>query len=168
MTLPQREVQEKELAVIRDFESRILTLQDEETTKRVTLTTGQSESLARLSRSFRQFVRAVGGEELDRTSEQDANKAEDFEPWSASYGADWALERESELARLEKENDELKRMLALHIGVLRSGGEPPKPSTLSSGLPQAGKASGDAQRSTQQPHDVPYGQSPYGTFKAPT
>lgn len=131
----------------------------------MTLTTGQSESLARLSRSFRQFVRAVGGEEPDRTSAEDANKAEDFEPWVPTDGADWALERESELARLERENEELKRMLGLHVGALRSAGDPPKPSTPGSGLLKAGNLVGEANRSSTQPNDIQYG--PYGTFKAP-
>lgn len=135
------------MAVIRNFESRILSLQDEETTKRVTITTAQSESLARLSRSFRQFVRAVGGEDGDRPSAEETNKAEDFEPWSLTSGADWALERESELARLEKENDELRRMIALHAGGVRSVdtsvGEPGRPiSSHDSGLLASGNGTG--------------------------
>jgi hypothetical protein len=111
----QREVQERELAVIREFESRILSLQDEDSAKRLAASTAQSESLARLSRSFRQFMRSVGGEEVDRPS-SDSPKTEDFESWSvASSSAELALERDCELARLEKENEELRRMLGMDM-----------------------------------------------------
>ena len=103
------------MAVIRDFESRILSLQDEDSTKRLIASTAQSESLARLSRSFRQFMRSVGGEDADRTSTNHSPKS-DFESWSTvSSNAEWALERDCELARLEKENEELRKMLGVEV-----------------------------------------------------
>jgi len=105
-----RVVQEKELSLIRSFESRILALQDEDSKARLAVSTGQSESLARLSRSFRQFIRASGGEDADR---QPPEQPEDFDAWSPNPDADWALEREIELARLERENMELRRMLGV-------------------------------------------------------
>jgi hypothetical protein len=111
----QREVQEKELSLIRDFESRILSLQDEDSTKRLIATTTQSESLARLSRAFRQFMRSVAGEDSDRTLSSGANASEDFEPWSPSSSTDWSLERDCELSRLERENEELRRMLGVEV-----------------------------------------------------
>lgn len=111
----QREVQERELAVIREFESRILSLQDEDSAKRLAASTAQSESLARLSRSFRQLMRTVGGEEADRPSSDDSPKTEDFESWSVASSAELALERDCELARLEKENEELRRMLGVDM-----------------------------------------------------
>lgn len=107
----QREVQEKELSLIRDFESNILSLQDEDSTKRLIASTSQTESLARLSRTFRQFMRSVAGEDVDKISSNATDQTEVFEPWSASSGTDWALERECELSRLERENEELRRML---------------------------------------------------------
>jgi hypothetical protein len=110
-----REVQEKELTLIRDFESRILSFQDEDSTKQLIASTSQSESLARLSRSFRQFMRSVGGEDADKNLPNGANQMEDFEAWSASSGTDWALERECELSRLERENEELRRMLGADV-----------------------------------------------------
>lgn len=117
----QRDVQENELAIIREFESRILTLQDQDSTKRLIASTAQSESLARLSRSFRQFMRSVGGEDADRSSSDDNPKSEDLESWSAaSSSAEWALERDCELARLEKENEELRRMVGAEFGDSRT------------------------------------------------
>jgi len=144
-----REVQENELAVIRDFESRILSLQDEDSTKRLIASTAQSESLARLSRSFRQFMRSVGGEGPDRPSSDDSPKTEDIESWSvASTGAQWALERDCELARLERENEELRRMIGLEVkdSHVEKKKEPPRPvpshnnRTLGTALRRAGSA----------------------------
>ncbi|KIM89386.1 hypothetical protein PILCRDRAFT_813313 [Piloderma croceum F 1598] len=145
-----REVQERELAVIREFESRILSLQDEDSAKRLAASTAQSESLARLSRSFRQFMRSVGGEEVDRPSPDDSPKTEDFESWSvASSSAELALERDCELARLEKENEELRRMLGMNMRDSRAqssnANEPPTvPShdnrTVGTTLARAGSA----------------------------
>lgn len=117
------------MAVIRDFESRILSLQDEDSTKRLITSTAQSESLARLSRSFRQFMRSVGGEDADRPPTND-NPKSDFESWStASSNAEWALERDCELARLERENEELRRMLGVEVRNSvegRNANEPPR------------------------------------------
>jgi hypothetical protein len=110
-----REVQEKELSLIRDFESRILSLHDEDSTKRLIASTAQSESLARLSRTFRQFIRSVGGEDLDRIQPNGTNAPEDLEPWSPGSSSDWSLERDCELSRLERENEELRRMLGAEI-----------------------------------------------------
>jgi len=56
----QREVQENELAVIRDFESRILSLQDEDSTKRIIASTAQSESLARLTTALKEKTSSHG------------------------------------------------------------------------------------------------------------
>ena len=122
------------MAVIRDFESRILSLQDEDSTKRLIASTAQSESLARLSRSFRQFMRSVGGEEANRPSSDDSPRTEDFESWStASTGAQWALERDCELARLERENETLRRMIGVEVEdshvEKKNAKEPPRPPT---------------------------------------
>ena len=80
-----------------------------------------SESLARLSHVLRQFLRSLGGEDPEQKS---ANE-EDREPWNATAAAQHALERECELARLEKENEELKQML----GVVGYDGRRPEPET---------------------------------------
>jgi hypothetical protein len=73
--------------------------------------TAISESLARLSHVLRQFLRNLGGEDPEQLY---ANASEeDREPWNASAAAQHALERETELARLEKENEDLRQMLGL-------------------------------------------------------
>jgi hypothetical protein len=61
-------------------------------------------------------MRSVGGEEADRSSPDDSPKTENFESWSvASSSAELALERDCELARLEKENEELRRMFGMDM-----------------------------------------------------
>lgn len=137
MSFLQREVQEKELSLVRDFESQILSLQDEDSTKRLIATTAQSESLARLSRSFRQFMRSVGGEDPDKTLSNSVNTSEDFEPWSPDSKTDWALERDCELSRLERENEELRRLLNVEVrephAESNTASELTRPSTAISG-----------------------------------
>jgi hypothetical protein len=72
-------------------------------------------------------MRSVGGENADRPSSDDSPKPEDFESWSAaSNSAEWALERDCELARLEKENEELRRIAGAEV---RNSHEPSRPPT---------------------------------------
>lgn len=104
------------MKLIKDFESRILELQDDDTSKRLMATTAQSESLARLSRLVRQFMRIIGGEDTDcPPSSENGKRIEDFEPLTVPSSAELALERECELARLELENEELRRMLGAQV-----------------------------------------------------
>lgn len=104
------------MKLIKDFESRILELQDDDTSKRLMATTAQSESLARLSRLVRQFMRIIGGEDTDcPPSGENGKRIEDFEPYTVPSSAELALERECELARLELENEELRRMLGAQV-----------------------------------------------------
>jgi hypothetical protein len=80
-----------------------------------------SESLARLSHVLRQFLRTLGGEDGEQRC---ANASEeDREPWTTSAAAQHALERECELARLEKENEELRQM----VGLVGYDGTRPEP-----------------------------------------
>jgi hypothetical protein len=71
-----------------------------------------SESLARLSHALRQLIPIFEGEDQEKPKTLDLE--EDREPWAATAAAQhWhALERESELARLQKENKELKWMVS--------------------------------------------------------
>ena len=105
--LYKRDVQERELSLIRDYESKLLDREEENATQELDSSTALSESLARLSNVLRQYLRSLGGEEAERV----INSDEDREPWSSMAAAQYALERECELARLEKENEELRMML---------------------------------------------------------
>ena len=65
----------------------------------------------RISHLLRQYLRSFQGEDTDLP--RPPSVEENREPWTISTASDQALEREIELARLEKENEELRRMLGL-------------------------------------------------------
>ena len=69
-----------------------------------------SSSISTLGKNLRRALRALDGE--------DAPESGDERDEMALLGAsEWALDRECELARLEKENAELRRMLGLEVEV---------------------------------------------------
>ncbi|KAJ6584871.1 hypothetical protein B0H19DRAFT_399204 [Mycena capillaripes] len=126
-----KDVQERELALSREYESQLLARQEDSDSHDLESSTTVYESLGRISHVLRQLLRAQGGEppEPSPTASPEVDPlqplhVEDREPWTtlaarepwtapAVTGADHALEREIELARLEKENEELRRMLGI-------------------------------------------------------
>jgi hypothetical protein len=97
---------------------KLLDREEENAAQELSSSTSLSESLARLSHALRQLIRIFEGEDQEQPTMLDPE--EDREPWTATAAAQHALERECELARLQKENKELKWMLDM-IGY--SGGE---------------------------------------------
>lgn len=77
-----------------------------------------------MSHLLRQILRSQNGEDAEDPVTR-ADDEENREPWTVAAAADYALERDIELARLEKENEELKRL----AGLL-----PPQPRKESSGV----------------------------------
>ncbi|KAJ7505438.1 hypothetical protein B0H11DRAFT_2154251 [Mycena galericulata] len=120
-------VQERELALSREYESQLLARQEDSDSHDLGSSTTVYESLGRISHVLRQLLRAQGGEppepeptaspEVDLTVEarEPWTTLAAREPWAAPSvtGADHALEREIELARLEKENEELRILLGV-------------------------------------------------------
>ncbi|TFK27996.1 hypothetical protein FA15DRAFT_665752 [Coprinopsis marcescibilis] len=107
-----QDVQERELSLIREFEEKLLAREEENTSSELQANSAISTAAARLAYILRQLLRAQNGEDVDPPPSP-ANEAEEREPWTAAQAADHALGREIELARLEKENEELRRMLGL-------------------------------------------------------
>ena len=107
----QQHIQERELSLIRDFEMRLLAREEENANAELQTNIIVSDAVSRISNLLRQLLRAQGGEEAD--SQVPADEAEEREPWTLGQAAEQALEREIELARLEKENEELRRMLGM-------------------------------------------------------
>ncbi|KAH7873163.1 uncharacterized protein C8R40DRAFT_1050515 [Lentinula edodes] len=115
-------VQENELSLIRHYESHLLQLEEENSSRELEASTRISESISRLSELLRNCLREVGGErtrlstyddhENDSETEEDPDLLE-REPWQSTDAthAEWALEREIELARLERENEELRNLI---------------------------------------------------------
>ena len=106
-------VQERELSLIRDYETKLLARQEEDAAHDLSSSTAVSESLGRISNLLRQFLRTLGGEDIDPQAMHGGDEDEDRDPWDSVSAAEYALEREIELARLEKENEELQRMMGL-------------------------------------------------------
>ncbi|KAJ7254344.1 hypothetical protein B0H12DRAFT_1017084 [Mycena haematopus] len=161
-----KDVQERELALSRDYESQLLARQEECDTQDLGSSTMVYESLGRISHVLRQLLRAQGGElpesppttppEADALAPLQTEERELMrtlaarEPWAtpAVTGADHALEREIELARLEKENEELRRMLGIT--------PPPTYSTRPGGEEMGNYASYSPLHAGRQPHPRPF------------
>ncbi|KAF7791408.1 hypothetical protein EIP86_002424 [Pleurotus ostreatoroseus] len=186
------EVQQRELAIMREYERKILLRETEELSKQLDRDTAFSTSLGRVGRLLRALMRMIGGEdslsmppttmtpsengvastsslllphqhiinaleleqehesesypdheaetETDATAESSSQapsegaesrvvawqQAQDRETQLAA--AEWALERECELARLELENRLLRQLVAEHEGVVTA--------TSGSGVPK--------------------------------
>ncbi|KAF5369529.1 hypothetical protein D9758_002579 [Tetrapyrgos nigripes] len=141
-----KDVQERELSLVREYETKLLEMEERNATRELAASTTLSESLSKMSQLLRQCLRGQGGEQLrdleesrrrrkhnasesqsqsqaegeGQAEKEDAlEELEEFvherEPWTASdvTQAEWALEREIELARLERENEELRRLVGL-------------------------------------------------------
>ncbi|KAJ7147545.1 hypothetical protein C8R43DRAFT_1237330 [Mycena crocata] len=123
-----KDVQERELALSREYESQLLARQEDSESNDLGSSTMIYQALGRISHVLRQLIRAQNGEppepEPTATPEVELTTVEDREPWTTLAArepwtaptvtaADHALEREIELARLEKENEELRRMLGI-------------------------------------------------------
>ncbi|KAG5341616.1 hypothetical protein C0989_008595 [Termitomyces sp. Mn162] len=112
LTNLKKDVQERELSLIREYETKILARQDDYVTQDLASAVTFSQSLARISRLLRQFLRSLNGEDLDLPIPRQ-NGEDHRESWTTTAASEYALERETELTRLEIENEELRRMLGL-------------------------------------------------------
>ncbi|KAH9480510.1 hypothetical protein JR316_0007110 [Psilocybe cubensis] len=105
-------VQERELSLIREYEAKLLAREEENAESSLDSSTAISNSLVRLSHLLRQVLRSQNGEDADSPVTR-TDDVEDREPWTAAAASEYALERDIELARLEKENEELRRLMGL-------------------------------------------------------
>lgn len=101
----------KEMQITRYYEQLLAAKEDLYAKRRLTSETNQSETLAKVSNLLRKALRSSNGE---RVSEEEDGKTGEGRGYNAIAPAeDWALEREIELSRLEKENAELRLLLRL-------------------------------------------------------
>lgn len=114
----QRDVQEHELALIREYEARLLAKESENLLRVLSSTTAESISLGRISATLRSLLRVLNGEDVPSPTCQslppENNNSDEFD-FGQREDDDWALERECELARLERENAVLRRLLGLDV-----------------------------------------------------
>ncbi|KAH9002806.1 hypothetical protein EDB86DRAFT_215867 [Lactarius hatsudake] len=139
------DVQCQELTRIREYESRILEREAEAQLAQLSAQTAFSASLTRVSTLLRSAFRALNGEGGD--GDPDA--------------ADWALERECELARLEHENAVLRMLLGV------PGAEEETHMRLALPPPEDGRRSAmSAVRESSGVRGGPKGTvGPFGTYK---
>lgn len=122
-------MQEHELALIRDYESKLLAKESENLLRALSASTAESASLSRISSTLRSLMRVLNGEEPSgsvssptfQTAKDTGSTMEEFD-FGDKEEDDWALERECELARLERENAVLRRMLGLEVREREYGG----------------------------------------------
>ncbi|TFY58910.1 hypothetical protein EVG20_g7979 [Dentipellis fragilis] len=163
------EVQQQELSLVREYETKIIARETEQQTQQLEASTAFSSSLSRLSNHLRLTMRSLNGEDV---TELPPSAAEDYEAdeWDAVAAADWALERECELARLEKENEVLRRLLGQPV----EDGRPSVDERQSIG-PAAGTGMGPGEDGRQSVLPATRGQralggpkgtvGPFGTYK---
>ncbi|KAF8555739.1 hypothetical protein OG21DRAFT_822826 [Imleria badia] len=115
-----RDVQEHELALIREYEARLLAKESENLLRILSSTIAESISLGRISAALRSLLRVLNGEDVVSPSssspppETDNAASGDF-GFGEKEDDDLALERECELSRLERENAVLRRLLGLEV-----------------------------------------------------
>ncbi|KAF8308557.1 hypothetical protein DL93DRAFT_2086747 [Clavulina sp. PMI_390] len=131
--------QQHELDLTRHYESLLLARDSNTVNQDLLLSSNQSESLARLAHYLRMTIRSLAGEDPETTEDSGValtsllNPSSSPDPSSSSQpplvpaegyreggysgsplqSEDWALEREIEITRLERENEELRRLLSI-------------------------------------------------------
>jgi hypothetical protein len=96
--------------LIRKYEAALLAKEAEQLMEDLDANMAFSSSVSTLGKNLRKALRALDGEDTQETGEE----RDDMTVLAAS---EWALDRECELARLEKENVELRRMLGFGVEV---------------------------------------------------
>ena len=169
-------MQEHELTLIREYEARLLAKESENLRRILSSTITESISLGRISTALRSLFRVVNGEDVPSPPsaspppEADGSRSGEFD-FGEKGEDDWALERECELSRLERENAVLRRLLGLDVH---------EPEYLASGrIGSGGVNSADQQRPSiprqtegtvqkKMLGGAPGTVGPYGTYKRST
>ncbi|KAJ7597303.1 hypothetical protein C8J56DRAFT_919714 [Mycena floridula] len=129
--------QQHELTLTRHYEALLLARESQGVSSDLTFSTNTSHSLQRLCVHLRNLLRSMAGESPSPDIDPDyevynpyVDPAELFalidalnEGYPGSEGReDWAIERESEISRLERENQELRTMLGIDNDSLAASG----------------------------------------------
>jgi len=146
------EVQERELNLTREYESALIAKETEVMSEDLNSNMALSASFSRLGQNLRKTMRALNGEE--------SPDGEDGGDLAAVMAADWALERESELARLERENAELRRMVGIEVN-----SSSPVVEHQKYAAPEVSKAFASLQNQPKILGGAPGTVGPYGAFK---
>jgi len=159
--------------LIRKYEAALLAKEAEQLTEELDANMAFSSSISTLGRNLRKALRAIDGEETPESGD-------DRDDMATLAASEWALDRECELARLEKENAELRRMLGLEVEVEQTSISLSNLSTTGSASEQSGQGQrsqiGDGTKPLTTPTGpgkgpqkilggMPGSVGPFGTFK---
>ena len=148
----QHETQEQELELIRKYEAALLTKEAEQLTEDLDTSMVFSSSISTLGKNLRKALRALDGEDT-------AESGDERDDVGTVTSGERALDRECELARLQKENAELKRMLGLEVEVEQTSVSLPDLSTAG--------GSGTEQSEHDQRSQIGEGSKPLTTLAGP-
>ncbi|TDL17834.1 hypothetical protein BD410DRAFT_793870 [Rickenella mellea] len=124
------DVQLRELSIARHYEAQLLARESRSMEDQLSANSALSVIVARVSQRLRKVIRSMNGETPSSGTTPASLLLTDVdggdfsvggagggerepEVWGATEDSDWALERECELERLAKENEELRRMIGL-------------------------------------------------------
>ncbi|KAF9245731.1 hypothetical protein BU15DRAFT_40898 [Melanogaster broomeanus] len=123
--------QQHELTLTRHYEGLLLACDTQHQFDDLATETQTAISLQRLAQNLRALYRSMTGEDSG-SSEENLDDDTPFDVQSLidaldndatlHFREDWALERESEIARLEKENEELRKVLGIDPATLAEKG----------------------------------------------
>lgn len=132
----QLAAQKHELTLTRHYEALLLSRDTQNLDDGLLTNTILSESLQRLAFYLRGLLKSMVGENSD-TDHDGASLLEALDERTGYLGAegsqDWALERECEISRLEKENEELRRLLGIDDANMAALGVSVDPNRIESG-----------------------------------
>ncbi|KAL0951779.1 hypothetical protein HGRIS_008450 [Hohenbuehelia grisea] len=129
--------QQHELTLTRHYETLLLARESQMMSSDLTTSTNFARSVHRLSHHLRNLLRSMAGEIPDAEMLVEPDFNQDTEPVdieelqslidaldakSIEGGNDWVVERETEITRLEKENEELRKMLGIDVESLSANG----------------------------------------------
>ncbi|KAG7452123.1 uncharacterized protein BT62DRAFT_926343 [Guyanagaster necrorhizus] len=140
--------QQHELTLTRHYEALLMARENQTLSADLSSSTNMSRSLERLSHNLRNLLRSMAGENPDAEPHHLRSQSEvEYEDGSsnmlidpvelqslldaldehasytnASGREDWAMERECEIARLERENSELRKMLGIDASSIAETG----------------------------------------------
>jgi len=109
----QYAAQQHEMTLTKHYEALLLSRETASTNTDLSTSAHVSTSIQRLSHFLRLLLRSLSGEESDIDDEIDARQLYVDALLDAEGPDDWALERETEITRLTRENEELRRMLGI-------------------------------------------------------
>lgn len=114
MSIAQLAAQQHELTLTRHYEALLLSRESNSMGMGLSNNTQMNTSLQRLSEKLRMLLRSLAGEDTETLGEVSSDQLENLgELLEDGDREDWALERECEIERITKENEELRRLLGI-------------------------------------------------------